>query len=104
VAKLLLLAFAFLLVWGYRNVRLAPRRKRPAPPPVRQAPPRPPSPAHEVLGVAADATPDAIRRAYLEQVRRHHPDRLVDATPAARAAAERRTAELNAAYNLLCPK
>ncbi|MGL5096728.1 MAG: J domain-containing protein [Planctomycetia bacterium] len=30
---------------------------------------------HQVLGVAPDATLDEIRRAYREQVRRHHPDR-----------------------------
>jgi hypothetical protein len=49
--------------------------------------------ARAVLGVEADASPDAVRAAYRRLLRRHHPDvagSSVDAT--------RRTAELNRAY------
>ena len=36
------------------------------------APPR--SPAHETLGIRADATPDEIRGAYRRLAKEHHPD------------------------------
>ena len=35
----------------------------------------PPTSHYEVLGVAPDARPDEVRRAYLDLARRHHPDR-----------------------------
>ena len=52
--------------------------------------------ARAVLGVEADASPDAVRAAYRRLLRRHHPDvagSSVDAT--------RRTAELNRAYAIV---
>jgi curved DNA-binding protein CbpA len=50
---------------------------------------------YAVLGVAVHADPDAIAAAYREQARRHHPD--VSAEPDA----ERRMAEINAAWATL---
>jgi curved DNA-binding protein CbpA len=50
---------------------------------------------YAILGVASDATPDAVAAAYRSLARMHHPD-------VSRAAgAEQRMAEINAAWTLL---
>jgi len=51
---------------------------------------------YDVLGVARDATPDEIKRAYRALARRHHPDVADD-----KAAAEQRFKEINEAYEVL---
>lgn len=51
------------------------------------------------LGLEPDAPPEAVREAWRRLVRLHHPDRA--RTPDAAARATTRTAELNAAYDLL---
>ena len=56
---------------------------------------------YEELGVAADASTAAIRRAYLARARRAHPDFHGDATEATRAAAEREMRRLNGAWAVL---
>jgi hypothetical protein len=56
---------------------------------------------YELLGVTTDATRDEIRRAYLGQARRHHPDAHAGAGPAATEAARRRMAAVNAAWEVL---
>jgi DnaJ-domain-containing protein 1 len=57
--------------------------------------------AHEVLGVQQGATPEEIRAAYQKLVQQYHPDRVDDLGPELREVAERRTKEINAAYNEL---
>lgn len=53
---------------------------------------------YEVLGVARDATPDQIKRAYRQLARKHHPD----LQPAAeRAKASERFKEINESYEVL---
>lgn len=101
----LLLVFAFLL---YRAVlpHLGPRKlKAPAP--------TPPKPAakkeervggklpHEVLGVARDASREAIQDAYKRLVREHHPDKKTHESVESRKRADDRTKEINRAYELL---
>ena len=54
--------------------------------------------ACRTLGVRPDASMKEIRTAYRNLVKKHHPDR---APPRRRAEATRRTAEINAAYDLL---
>ena len=56
---------------------------------------------YDVLGVAADAPPAAIRAAYVALARRHHPDHHVGDAPAARAEAERRMRDVNEAWAVL---
>jgi len=53
-----------------------------------------------VLGLTGDADAATVKRAYLEQVRRHHPDRLAGAglPPEFVAQATARLAAVNAAY------
>ena len=113
MAGLFLVAVGYLLVWGYRNVLLTPRSARPkASKPGSTVPAKPGVPVatavarspYEVLCVGVDATPEQLRRAYHEQIRKHHPDRVAGGSLDERRAAERRTAELNAAYQLVCPK
>jgi curved DNA-binding protein CbpA len=56
---------------------------------------------YDVLGVAADATGDELRAAYLARARRLHPDRLIDADPGERVRAEREMQALNEAWRVL---
>lgn len=56
---------------------------------------------YEVLGVDPDATAESIRRAYIAQARRHHPDRHRSEGPAAAAAAEDRMRAVNEAWAVL---
>lgn len=53
---------------------------------------------HAVLGVDADAPPEELAAAYRELAKRWHPDVV---PPARGEEAERRMAEINAAYDLL---
>ena len=51
-----------------------------------------------VLGVARGATRDEIVRAYREQLKRYHPDRVADLGPELQQVAHRKTVELQRAY------
>jgi hypothetical protein len=55
---------------------------------------------HDVLGVPRDATQATIKAAWRKLAREHHPD-LATESPAAAAAATRRMAEINRAYEQL---
>lgn len=117
--QLLLLLVIFGLVWAYRYAGRARRthggqhrseqRRSGQGPPAPQASGAPPSratdgttrPPHEVLGVPRDATPDEVRRAYQQQVRLYHPDKVATVAPELQRLAEQRTKELNAAYRAM---
>jgi preprotein translocase subunit Sec63 len=70
------------------------------------APPRPLAPQDAppswdpwaVLGVARGASRDEIARAYREQLKRYHPDRVADLGPELQQVAHRKTVELQRAY------
>ena len=71
----------------------------PLPPPPQPPPPLPPRiAALRALGLGETAKADEIRAAYRRLVREHHPDM---ASPGNRAAATRKTAEINLAYEYL---
>jgi curved DNA-binding protein CbpA len=55
---------------------------------------------HDVLGVPRDASPSVIKAAWRRLAREHHTD-LATESPAAAAAATRRMAEINRAYEQL---
>ena len=56
---------------------------------------------YEVLGVRSDASPEEIKRAYVDLARRHHPDFHTTSNAASRSDAERRMREVNAAWQVL---
>jgi len=56
---------------------------------------------YEVLGVASDASPAEIRRAYLALARAYHPDFHTTAGPGVRAANERAMQAVNEAWAVL---
>jgi len=54
-----------------------------------------------VLGVAPDASPDEVRKAFRERVRACHPDRVANLDEDLRRLAEEKMVELNEAYAVL---
>lgn len=56
---------------------------------------------YDVLGVSPDSDTAAIKRAYLDAARRHHPDFHAGADDATRVASARRMQELNQAWEVL---
>jgi hypothetical protein len=56
---------------------------------------------YEVLGVPADASPEAIRQAYVALARRHHPDFFASGDDTVRRSNERTMQEINEAWTVL---
>ena len=56
---------------------------------------------YRILGLRPGAPLDEVRRAYLAAARDNHPDRLIDADDATRAAAEERMRLVNEAWAVL---
>lgn len=61
----------------------------------------PSSDPYQVLGIGPGADPAEVRRAYVAQARRFHPDAHAGRSPAERAHAERRMRDVNAAWATL---
>lgn len=57
---------------------------------------------YKVLGVNENATQEEIRAAYLQLVKKHHPDRYTD--PDLKAVANEKLVEINEAYEFLTKK
>lgn len=53
---------------------------------------------HQVLGVAATATPDEIKDAYRALMSQYHPDKVASLGEELRVLAERKSKEISAAY------
>ncbi len=60
-----------------------------------------PSPALEVLGLGAGASPADVAAAYRRLARTYHPDKVANEPREVREESERRMKEINAAYALL---
>lgn len=58
-------------------------------------------PPHEVLGIDKNATEQEIRRAYQAKMRDYHPDKVANAGDELRNLAEKRSKEINAAYEAM---
>lgn len=56
---------------------------------------------HAVLGVARNASPDEITRAYREQMKRYHPDRVADLGEDLQKVAHEKAVEIRRAYEEL---
>jgi len=61
-------------------------------------PPEPARPWREVLGVAPDASSEAVHAAYLREMEDYRPERVASLAAEFRALAERRCSEIERAY------
>jgi DnaJ-domain-containing protein 1 len=55
----------------------------------------------EALNLDLGAKPEEIRKAYLEAVKKYHPDRFLNRPPELVRSAEEKTKQVNAAYSIL---
>lgn len=81
----------------HRHADPPPRAETPRSPPPRAPEPDP----HAVLGVPRGASQEAVRKAYRELVKKHHPDRVTDRSAAVRKAAHQRILEIRRAFDAL---
>lgn len=61
---------------------------------------QPPQPWHEVLQTSEDASADQIRTAYEGARDQYHPDKVRELGPELQALAQRKSAEIEAAYRV----
>ena len=60
-----------------------------------------PTDPYELLGIGPDASPEAITRAYREQLKRYHPDRVAGLGDELQRVAHERTIAIQRAYAAL---
>jgi DnaJ-domain-containing protein 1 len=93
MARWLILAVALWLLWRYvkplLGVPSAPNR------PVGNRDP------HTVLGLPRGAAPEEITRAYREQIKLYHPDKVADLGEDLQRVAHEKTLEIQRAYEAL---
>jgi preprotein translocase subunit Sec63 len=92
VSRVLLFVLVALLVMRLVRVLLAPTSR------VRARDDVPGWDPYVVLGVTRGASRDEIVRAYREQLKLYHPDRVADLGPELRQVAHQKTVELQRAY------
>ncbi len=99
----------FVALRAVRKLIAAVRPKLPSPPPRKAAAPLEPARAervdgqdpHVVLGLEPEATKEEIRAAYQRLIKEYHPDKVATTAPEIRELAERRTRQINRAYEIL---
>ena len=79
---------------GVFSGRFKPKPERP-PPPVTPAADDP----HAILGIAPTASNEELEQAYRRLMSEYHPDRVAHAAKEIREMADRRTREINQAYD-----
>lgn len=57
--------------------------------------------AYEILGVTSAASLSEVKKAYYQLIKQYHPDRVDDLGPELKVLAGSKTAQLNAAYEML---
>lgn len=57
--------------------------------------------ACEILGVATDATPEEMKKAYKTKIAQYHPDKVENLGDEIKEVAKRNTLQINSAYALL---
>ena len=79
----------------------AEQRSRPGPEPATEQHGETPSDPHVVLGVARSASQEEIRSAYRARMREYHPDRVAHLGEELRRLAQRKTLEIQEAFERL---
>ena len=93
-------ALGYVIIWIYRDLKqqLRNRDAEKSPKPAKK---QASSKAYETLGIAPGATMKEIKKAYQALIQKYHPDRVADMGPELKDVAEKRTKEINAAYEEL---
>jgi DnaJ-domain-containing protein 1 len=91
---LIILALLLFIVSRVRRLLARSRPQRPMRP-LRKSDP------HAVLGVPRDASPSTITKAYRQQLKNYHPDRVADLGPELQRVAHEKTIEIQRAYDEL---
>ena len=97
LVRYLVIAALVYLVWRWLSKLGVTGSPKPAHPPTGTSKASP----HDVLGVQPDASHEEIRKAYQKRIHQYHPDKIAAMAPELRALAEKRTKEINAAYEQL---
>jgi DnaJ-domain-containing protein 1 len=84
----------FIVIWYLMGLITDKFSTAPAPPP-----PQSRAEWADVLGVAPDASPDDVKRAYLQKIEEFAPDRLAALGPEMRKLAEERLQQINLAFD-----
>lgn len=103
----LILAIGWLKRRHARDGQVKRRRRGPrlrAVPPRSADPPRQPWDPYAVLGIEPGATPEEIGRAYREQMKLYHPDRVAALGEELRALAHAKSLEIQRAYEEIGPR
>ena len=56
---------------------------------------------YKLLGIPNNASPDVVRKAWIDGMLKYHPDKFATASPEERSAAERKAQEINNAFTAI---